>query len=190
MRAWRDIVGLEGRYQVSNDGYVRSLPDIDTRRRFVTGRILKAAKNQKGYLHVVLADTDFRVHRLVATAFLDNPDALPEVNHKNGIKTDNRVANLEWCDGSHNQRHRYEVLGHVGAMQGKRGIKCANSQPVCGIPVAGGEQLYFGSMAEAQRITGIHATGIGMVVRGELRTYMGYIWSAVSREEFCEAANV
>lgn len=184
LRKWLDVAGLEGRYQVSDDGYVRSLPDIDERGRFMPGNILKAHPNDAGYPVVQIAGSTVRVHRLVAQAFIPNPDQLPEVNHKNGIKSDARAVNLEWCSRSENHKHRYAVLGQVGGMTGKRGVKCANSKQVRGTPVGGGTPLYFGSAAEAQRITGIHASGIGMAARGQLRSFKGHLWQYISREEF------
>ena len=111
---WKDIQGYPN-YQVSNLGNVKS---------FHKGKekILKPDKNEGGYLYVNLykegKQKRFRVHRLVATAFLDNPNNYPEVNHKNEIKTDNRVDNLEWCTpkynanyGTRNERHAKTIKG-------------------------------------------------------------------------------
>lgn len=106
---WKDIEGYEGRYQVSNMGRVKSL----TRKVWnytKPGRVLKPGAKRNGYLHVALSNGDkiekhAHVHRLVAKAFIPNPDNLPEVNHKNLNKSDNRVENLEWCTSRYNKAH-------------------------------------------------------------------------------------
>ncbi len=103
---WRDVPGYEGLYQVSDRGAVKN----------VRGRHLKTQRIQNGYLRVRLYDghgssKSMFVHRLAASAFIPNPENKPQVNHLNGVKTDNRVENLEWATRSENQRHRYSVLG-------------------------------------------------------------------------------
>ena len=98
MEKWRDIKDYPD-YQVSNMGRVKSL-------KFGKEKILKNIKNNYGYLIVNLSKEGeikvFKVHRLVASAFIDNPNNLPEVNHINEDKTDNRVNNLEWCSSEYN----------------------------------------------------------------------------------------
>ena len=93
---WKAIPGYEGLYEVSNKGNVRNV------RR---NTLLRLQKNQ-GYIKVWLykngIGTGLRVHRLVAEAFLPNPDNLPEVNHKDEDKTNNNVDNLEWCNRKYN----------------------------------------------------------------------------------------
>ena len=92
---FREVVGFEGLYEVSNLGRVRR-----------NGRILKPWKNRKGYLHVDLYKNGIRrkalIHRLVAQTFLPNPQNLPMINHKDEDKTNNSIDNLEWCDAKYN----------------------------------------------------------------------------------------
>lgn len=105
---YKDIVGYEGLYQVSNLGNVRSLP-----RKKCKGCILKPYHPTYGYEHVMLSRDGiqkcYKVHRLVAEMFIEKPDGKSEVNHINAIKTDNRVENLEWCTAFENYAHARDM---------------------------------------------------------------------------------
>ena len=114
----KDIFGYEGEYAVTRDGRVWSHSRIITKKdpRGVVrnykwgGKWLKSNTTRKGdwYMSISFRKTNrkgFKVHRLVAQAYIPNPLNLPEVNHKNGIKTDNRVENLEWCNRKQNIEH-------------------------------------------------------------------------------------
>lgn len=112
---WKDVVGYEGIYCVSTLGRVKKLPYLSKDRvgnsLLKQERILKATKHIKGYMKTRLfVNKDnfksFQVHRLVAFAFLGRPpEGFDQVNHKNGVKHDNRIENLEWCNNSLNQLH-------------------------------------------------------------------------------------
>lgn len=104
---WKEIKGFGGNYSVSSEGRVRSNGLLKGKNSKV--RILKTEMSKKGYLRVGLTkdgkQKKYLVHRLVAIAFLDNPNNLPEVNHRNEIKTDNRVENLEWMSRRDNMNY-------------------------------------------------------------------------------------
>ena len=99
---WRDIQGYEGLYEVSNFGNVRSL-------KYGKIKYLKPADDGNGYYFVNLSKNgivkNFKIHRLVATAFIDNPSNYPQINHKDEDKTNNKASNLEWCTNKYNKRY-------------------------------------------------------------------------------------
>ncbi len=181
MRRWVDVKGYEGLYQVSHDGHVRSLPDIDPRGRFMPGQILSQRANDKGYLCVVLSrgnqSKTHKVHRLVACAFLSPDPSRPQVNHRNGVKTCNSFENLEWSTNGENQAHRYQVLRHTPAMLGRTGANCPNSKAVRGRCVKTGVVTEYGSAAEASRALGKGSgSAISLAANGNLRSAYGVVW--------------
>ena len=104
---WRPIPGYEGLYEVSSYGRVRSLDrfivDSLGHRRFYKGKVLSPIKDKYGYLSVKLQKGNkHNIHRIVAQVFIENIDNLPQVNHKDENKSNNRVDNLEWCDQAYN----------------------------------------------------------------------------------------
>lgn len=156
MREWRDVVGLEDRYEVSNDGLVRTKP-----------KILKASKTIKGgHLQINLGSRRRTyVHRLVAEAFLEKKVGKPIVNHKNGIPSDNRVDNLEWVSYGENIAHGYRVNGRKQGTEIRvRGFSWDN-EATCD----------FESMATAARYFGVTTGAIRSAIlrKGKCR---GFYW--------------
>ncbi len=119
MERWKDIKGFEGIYEISSFGNVISKHNNNI-------KFLKLRVNAQGYLFVCLQNKsrkEKRINRLVAEAFIPNPNSLPEVNHKNGDKANNSISNLEWCTKSHNERH-----AHTLGLKNHKGVKNPNSK--------------------------------------------------------------
>lgn len=142
---WKDIDGYEGYYQVSNYGRVKSLPRwiaySDGRCYFYDGVLLKQKHDHGGYCLVELTINSnlhtCKVHRLVAKAFIPNPNNFPEINHKDEDKTNNCVDNLEWCDNNYNNHYgtRQERINNI--MIDKLG------KPVIFTKIETGETFYY-----------------------------------------------
>lgn len=158
---WKDIKDYEGMYQVSNLGRVKSLKK---------NIILKMNKCSSGYYNVSFwkngKEKKKLIHRLVAEAFLDNPDNLPVINHKDENKTNNSVENLEWCT--------YYYNFHYGS--GKEKMSIANSKPVYQYTISGELVKKWDSATDVYKELGWLNTTISKCCRGKQATSHGYIW--------------
>ena len=191
---WRDVKGYEGLYQVSNLGRVKSLERfIKTRKNKngMNGYIHKQesiripTKDYKGYLRLNLykegKQKPFRVHRLVAQAFIPNPNNLPQVNHKDENKENNCITNLEWCTNEYN--HNYGTRNkRVAEKQKGRKIpfeQIKNKIAVLQINKDTNEVIRkYDSIKEAQICCGVktHYSHIGECCKGERKTAYGFKW--------------
>lgn len=114
VETWKPVIGYETLFEISDMGNIRSFRKPSVNRwgaYFKNAKALAPHHDKKGYLRIRLwrSKTEkfvtHKMHRLVAQHFIDNPLNLPQINHKNGIKDDNRAENLEWCDNRYNQIH-------------------------------------------------------------------------------------
>ena len=179
---WKPIKGYEGIYEVSSYGRVRSLERIDTRPNPRTGKAMNFIKKQRivtnknhpqGYKTVLLykggSSEQFLLHRLVAQAFIPNPQNLPCVNHKDEDKTNNRADNLEWCS------QQYNVNYGTGVSRMKSKIK-ARCKRICQYDNEGRLIATFATSIEAAEKTGICRSGIANALTGRHETSGGYRW--------------
>lgn len=133
----------------------------------------------RGYCYVQLVNglhkSKFQVHRLVAEYFIVNPENKPEVNHKYGIKTDNRASELEWVTRSENMLHSYEKLNRVKPMSGKFGKLHVRSKSIIQMDVNSNFIKEWESMCEAGKVYGNHSK-ISMVCSGKRKSAYGFKW--------------
>lgn len=166
---WKDIKDYEGHYQVSNLGNVRS---IKNNKKI----LLKPYKNVKrsGYLEVYLrlpgSKKTFKIHRLVAQAFIENPNNLPQINHKDENKEHNNVNNLEWCDGNYNI-HYGTALIRMGKSHRKK---------VAQYSLTGELINTFNSQTEAAKATNSKQGSISDCIRGIINKHNGFIWKLIT----------
>lgn len=170
---WRKIPGFDSKYEASSMGRVRSR---DYKR---TGeiRIMHPAKDRKGYLRTVLLDKNGRsktvkVHRIIAATFIANVEKFPQVNHKNGIKTDNRVENLEWVTNRENAEHAIRNGLFKGSFEATEKANEQRKLPVVCIDLENGTRIWYESHAAARRATG--CSKITEVLRGNIKKYKNF----------------
>ena len=162
-------------YQVDVNGNVYS-----KRRPSTKGDILKQWKDKYGYLRVSLwVDGSLmqkQAHRLVAELFVSNEDNKPQVNHINGIKTDNRAENLEWCTISENTIHAYKTGLLVSPHLGKVGYDSTRGIEVFQYDMDGNLIDTFGSIELASKHTNVNRGNISQCINNKLKTAGGFIW--------------
>ena len=207
---WKDVKGLEGAYQVSSCGNVRSLDrEVICNNgviKHLKGRNLSLHPSENGYLSGGFNKNNkvinFCIHRLVAETFIPNPDNLPQVNHKDGNKLNNYVENLEWCTAKGNIQHsvktglysknrNFHQMGKQSVISRNTAIQVSvtRSDPVrvrkhlpCPVRCIETKQV-FKSRMEASRQLGINGSSINDSLR-DGRPHCGYTFQNISVEEY------
>lgn len=180
---WIPAFRLDG-YEVSNLGNIRSVDRNEINSlgiaRKLKGKTIRQQVSARGYINVTIRGKTVRAHRLIAMSFFGDSKGM-EVNHKNGVRADNRIENLEFCTRSENQKHAVHELGNkpYQPWKGRFGSQNPWSKPVFSINVKTGEKQTFDGMHEAQRITGLDKSNISAACRGKQKTCGGYIWGYV-----------
>lgn len=158
---WKDVVGYEGIYKVSNKGELYSI-----KRK----RKLNPSISKNGYRQAKLYKNGKyktrSVHRIVATAFLENPENYPVVNHVDEDKLKNNVENLQWCTQKHNVNHGTGQQRRIEAVK----------MPVKQYTLDGQYLATYKSAVDLQELYGFHQSAISRVCRGERKTAYKYIW--------------
>ena len=162
MEEWRPVVGYEGRYEVSNLGRVRRI------------KIIEPVKKKHGYMQVSLEDRNrvrksFRLHRIVATAFIPNPDNKPQVNHKDENPENNQVDNLEWATAEENTNY--------GSRTARAAAKNGSKTPIVQIDPKTLEVIgEYPGQSTAAKVTGIGVSCINACLRRKQKKAGGYLW--------------
>lgn len=171
---WKPIKGFEGLYEVSDQGRIKSLDRIiidenGGRKRLFKGKILKPHNRPDNYQEVHLVGNGnnnfYSIHRLVAEAFIPNPDNKPEVDHLNTDRKDCRVENLRWCTRKENMKNKHTLTRMLDSKKGKSCSPIIQYSTYDNQPIA-----WWNSIADCSRFTGITPTRIRSTIIGHTKT--------------------
>lgn len=199
MEKWKKAVGYEG-YEISNLGNVRSCEKVCKNGVVIPTHQLSCTIDKNGYRYVVFNKNHIykrlRVSRLVASAFIPNPNNLPQVNHKNENRTDDRVENLEWCTAKHNanygDRNKRISEGNKGKRPGElcyfkthkyifKGANHYKATPIIQYDLNNNFIAEYPSIVDASKITGIPQSSISHGINSDSNRSCGYLWKKKQR---------
>jgi len=183
---WKDVKDYEGIYQISNLGRLKIVQRTTMRshgkKLTIKEKIARGSLNF-GYIRYSLCNANdkeikVRAHRLVAGAFIPNPENKPYVCHRDDVRTNNVVTNLYWGNNSENQLDSVRNGGHKAPMKDKFGALNHRSRTVHQLNTDGTLYAEYGSVREAERITGLPESNIAYACR-EHRLYKDYLWEYI-----------
>jgi len=160
MKKWNQIPGYEGYYEINRSGKVRSIDRIVKDKRVgekaISGKEILVCKDAYGYNKCQLWKNkkayNVGIHRLLGIVFIENPQGKSQINHKNGVRDDNRISNLEWVTASENIKHGYRCNNRQSAV--KKRIVCVTNG------------IMYNSLTEASNSLGVSVSNISSVCRG------------------------
>lgn len=184
---WKDVIGYEELYEISNLGRMKHkdtlVNDINNNRKIhIKERYMKPHLGKRGYYVYIVSKNNKKkhlpIHRLIATHFIQNPNNYPVINHINGIKTDNRIENLEWCTYSHNSKEAFRLGLQKTNYENSRFKKYNDSikKKINQYDMNMNFIKSWDSIQQASRELNICASHICRCCKGNIKSIKGYKW--------------
>lgn len=177
---WKDIKGYEGLYKISTCGDVVSYPNKSNHNN---EKLLKWFVHDNGYAYVFLYKNgkrkSFAVHRLIASTFLKTKHGKNQVNHKDGIKLNNFVENLEWCSQEENQQHAFKN----GLNYGRKGVENGHHRPINQYSKSGKFIKCWSFMSQISQELGINVSNICNCCKGKIKSVGGFVFKYAKEEK-------